>query len=95
MLIVTGVIRSAPEQAEHLLAAALAHVHRSRSEPGCIEHRVHRDCEDPARLFFFERWASREALQAHFDQEGSKAFMREMRALASERDGPHVWEVRE
>jgi len=41
-------------------------VHRSRSEPGCISHAVHVDCENPLRLVFFEQWADRAALLAHF-----------------------------
>ena len=32
------------------------HVRRSRTEPGCLFHAVHRDVEEPLRLVFVERW---------------------------------------
>lgn len=95
MLIVTGAVRCAPENLDRMLETSLAHVARSRTEPGCIEHGVYRDGENGGRLFFFERWESREALEAHFRAGGSKDFMRAVRELASERDGPNIWEVEE
>ena len=95
MLIVTGTVRCAPEHYKALIEASLAHVARSRTEPGCIEHGVYEDAEHPRRLFFFEKWASREALDLHFAVEGSRTFMKAVRALATELEGPHVWAVPE
>jgi quinol monooxygenase YgiN len=87
MLIVTGSVTARPETSEALLRAALDHVRRSRTEPGCLSHGVHADCEDPLRLFFYEEWADRPALDAHFAQPGSQAFMAAVRELA-ERSTP-------
>ena len=68
MLIVTGSVTARTDTFEALLEAALAHVARSRTEPGCLIHSVHVDCEDPMRLFFYEEWefmaAVRELAQA-------------------------------
>ena len=55
MIIVTGSVTARPDSFEELRQASLDHVRRSRTEPGCISHSVQVDCEDPMRLFFFER----------------------------------------
>ena len=83
MLIVTGTITARPDTFEALLRAALDHVHRSRAEEGCLAHGVYADCEDPLKLFFYEEWADRPALDAHFEQKGSQAFMAAVRELAA------------
>lgn len=93
MLIVTGALTVAPENREALLAAARAHVARSRTEPGCLSHELFVDADDFGRLFFFERWHDRAALEAHFAQPGSHAFMRAVRDLALSITGPDVFEA--
>jgi quinol monooxygenase YgiN len=37
----------------------------THAEDGCILYALHRGVDDPRRLTFIERWASREALDAH------------------------------
>ncbi len=37
----------------------------THEEPGCILYALHQGADDPARLAFIERWASREELDAH------------------------------
>jgi quinol monooxygenase YgiN len=83
MLIVTGSITAKADTFDDLLRAALDHVHRSRAEEGCVAHCVYVDCEDPLKLFFYEEWADRPALDAHFEQKGSQAFMAAARELAA------------
>lgn len=63
---------------------SLEHVHRSRTEPGCVSHAVHVDCEDPQRLVFVEEWADHAALQAHFKVPASGQFVVALSALALE-----------
>lgn len=84
MLIVTGSVTARADTLDALREAALAHVARSRGEPGCLTHSVHVDCENPLRLFFYEEWSDRAALDAHFAQPGSHAFMAAVRELAAE-----------
>jgi quinol monooxygenase YgiN len=81
-LLVTGSIRALPERIDELLALSLEHVRRSRTEPGCISHAVHRDVEDPLRLVFVEEWADRVALRAHFALPASRAFVKAAAACA-------------
>ncbi|TAJ70518.1 MAG: antibiotic biosynthesis monooxygenase [Phenylobacterium sp.] len=83
MLIVTGSVTAKPETFDALLEAAVAHTLRSRAEPGCLTHGVHVDCENPMRLFFYEEWADRPALDAHFAREGSNDFMKAVRELCA------------
>jgi quinol monooxygenase YgiN len=74
MIIVTGSVKARPEMLDEVLRLSLEHVHRSRLEAGCLLHSVHRDVEDDHRIVFLERWADREALDAHFQVPESGAF---------------------
>ena len=83
VIIVTGSIQASDETLPEILRASLEHVHRSRTEPGCISHTVHRDAEDPNRLFFFEQWADRDALRTHFAVPASGQFVETISQLAT------------
>jgi quinol monooxygenase YgiN len=83
VLIVTGSIQARPGSIDQVLALSLAHVRRSRQEPGCLLHSVHRDAEDPLRLVFLEQWVDADALRAHFRVPASGAFVKEVAALAA------------
>ena len=84
-IIVTGTALGNDDTIDALVEAALRHVRRSRTEPGCISHAVYRDVEEPNRLFFFERWSDRAALDAHFVVPASNEFVIELSALTVER----------
>jgi quinol monooxygenase YgiN len=49
-------------EAEQAMQELLEPTH---AEDGCVLYALHRGADDPRRLAFIERWASREALQAH------------------------------
>ncbi len=83
MLVVTGTVTGRPHSFDQLLAAALEHVRRSRTEAGCLKHGVAIDAEDPLTLVFYEEWQDRAALDAHFQVPDSLAFMKIMRSLAA------------
>ncbi|MEW5684416.1 MAG: putative quinol monooxygenase [Pseudomonadota bacterium] len=83
MLVVTGSMTARPETFEALREACLAHTRRSRTEPGCISHAVHVDCENPLRLVFYEEWTDRAALDVHFADPHANAFMRQARELSA------------
>ena len=84
MIVVTGSVTARADSLDQVRELSLEHVRRSRLEPGCISHAVHVDCENPLRLVFFEQWADREALLAHFAVPASREFVRELRSLAAE-----------
>ena len=75
MLIVTGSVHARPDTIDEVLARSLEHVHRSRTEPGCLLHSVHQDVEDPLRVVFVEQWADKPALATHFAVPASSAFV--------------------
>src|ERR1700760_3517250 len=92
MIVVTGGVTARADSFEELRKLSLEHVHRSRTEPGCISHAVHVDCENPQRLVFFEQWADRDALLAHFAVPASREFVRALQSLASEATSIELYE---
>ena len=93
MIIVLGGIVARPESIDEALRVSLEHVHRSRLEPGCLLHSVHRDVEDPLHLVFVEHWADRAALDTHFVVPASRAFVKALRGLASSATAMAIYEA--
>lgn len=91
MIIVTGSVTARPETFDEVLRLSLEHVERSRAEPGCISHDVHADCQNPLRLFFFERWENEPLLRQHFAVPDSRAFVRALKALEVETTGTLIY----
>ncbi|HEY1741277.1 MAG TPA: putative quinol monooxygenase [Acidimicrobiia bacterium] len=85
MIIVTGTVVATPETFDEIVSESVAHVRRSRLEPGCLAHHVYRDVEEPLRLFFYEEWADRAALDVHFRVPDSGRFVEAVTALAAQR----------
>ncbi len=54
-----------PEHYDEVRAAMARLVEPSRAEPGCLEYVMHRSLTRPNALVFFERWKSKEHLEAH------------------------------
>lgn len=92
MLIVLGSAVAAEGRFPELLAISQEHVARSRAEPGCISHAVHRDTENPQRLVFVEQWQDIASLQQHFKLPASRQFAK---ALAGMVSGPPTLAVYE
>jgi quinol monooxygenase YgiN len=84
MILVTGSFVAKDGRLDEALALSLEHVRRSRAEPGCLAHAVHRDVENPSRLVFVEEWADLAALTAHFAVPESRAFAKAVAALSTE-----------
>jgi quinol monooxygenase YgiN len=85
VIIVTGSIHARPETLDQIEALSLAHVRRSRGEPGCLAHAVNRDVEDGLHLVFFEQWTDADALRTHFEVPASHEFVRSVGPLAERR----------
>ncbi|MBI3651137.1 MAG: antibiotic biosynthesis monooxygenase [Acidobacteria bacterium] len=93
MIMVTGSIIAKADALDKLLALSLAHVRRSRTEPGCVAHAVHQDAENPLRLVFLEEWTDRAALAAHFAVPASRDFVQAVRPLAEAPPVIHIFEA--
>ncbi|WP_158581505.1 putative quinol monooxygenase [Actinomadura spongiicola] len=50
------------KEAEEFLIDLLAPTH---AEEGCLLYSLHREVEDPTKIWFVERWSSRELLDIH------------------------------
>jgi quinol monooxygenase YgiN len=83
MIVVTGSVTARQDSFDEVRRLSLEHVHRSRTEPGCISHAVNIDCENPLRLVFFEQWADRGALLDHFAVPASRQFVKTLQSLAA------------
>jgi quinol monooxygenase YgiN len=92
MIVVTGSVTARADSFDEVRKLSLKHVHRSRTEAGCMSHAVHVDCENPLRLVFFEQWADRDALLAHFAVPASREFVRALQSLASEATSIELYE---
>jgi quinol monooxygenase YgiN len=95
MVIVTRQIQARLDTIEALRGLSLAHVARSRAEPGCLEHGVAVDANDGLRLVFFERWADLASLRAHVDQPAAREFVAEAQTLAAHPPEMAVYEASE
>ncbi len=94
MIIVTGDILARPDTFEQLRDLCVEHSRRSRGESGCVSHNSYVDNENPLRIFFFERWADRASLEAHFAAPEANTFMRQVRALsAGGSKGPQIIDI--
>ena len=91
MLVVTGSILAREDSFDDVLRSCIEHVERSRTEPGCISHDVHVDCQNPRRLFFFEQWADEAALRTHFAVLASREFVKSLRDQIVETSGAEIY----
>ncbi|MCA8902368.1 MAG: antibiotic biosynthesis monooxygenase [Hyphomonas sp.] len=91
MIIVTGAVTMTEATRARMLEISLEHCQRSRTEPGCLDHRVHEDCERPGRLLFVEHWADMPALLAHFAVKASRDFARELGELSATPADIHIY----
>jgi quinol monooxygenase YgiN len=95
VIVVLGSVLIRDGSVADALIASQEHVERSRKEPGCLEHGLSIDAQVPNRLVFVERWASMEALRAHFAVPASRAFVKGLAALAAQAPTMVLYEATE
>ena len=64
-VVVVGSFTAVPGKEAEAVEAFKALVEPTHGEEGCVLYALHRGVDDPGRLAFVERWASRELLDAH------------------------------
>ena len=64
-VVVVGSFKAEPGKEAEALQAFKDLVAPTHAEDGCILYALHQGADDPSQLAFIERWASREALDAH------------------------------
>ncbi len=67
-VVVVATLRVREGAEEEGMAVLRELVERSQPEEGCLGYAVHRAADDPRTVVLVERWASRAALDAHFQQ---------------------------
>tara|TARA_R110000823_G_scaffold210224_5_gene340497 strand:- start:38295 stop:38594 length:300 start_codon:yes stop_codon:yes gene_type:complete len=66
MIVVNGIVKSTHADIAALTHAITAMETASRAEPGCLDYTFSVELSDPEVIRITEKWASLEALQAHF-----------------------------
>jgi quinol monooxygenase YgiN len=66
-VVVVGSFNARPGKEAEAVEAFKALVEPTHREEGCILYALHQGVDDPRRLAFIERWASRELLDAHLE----------------------------
>lgn len=64
-VVVVGSFTAQPGKEDEAAEAFRALLEPTHREDGCVLYALHQGADDPRRLAFVERWASREALEAH------------------------------
>lgn len=87
MILVAGTFRLPPENLAAGREALLRVIEATRAEPGCIDYAYAEDVAEPGLIRVSEKWASREALAAHFEAAHMKQWQQERIGLGmSDRD---------
>lgn len=84
VIVVTGRVHVPPENRQRFLEVATEMCRRSREDSGCAGYRVYADLEQADRYVFLEEWADDDALQRHFVQPHTSAFMADLAGLLGE-----------
>ena len=64
MIIVAGHLVVAPEERDAYLEGCVSVVEQARDTSGCLDFSINADLVDPRRINVYERWESREAVEA-------------------------------
>lgn len=64
MVVVAGFIEVEPARREDYLTGCVAVVEQARRAPGCLDFAIGADLLAPGRINIFERWATREDVEA-------------------------------
>jgi len=92
-VVVVGSFKAEPGKEAEALEAFKALVEPTHAEPGCILYALNQGVDDPARLAFIERWASREELDAHLESPHIKALLERLEELFGDSGDITVFEA--
>lgn len=81
MLLITGAATVDPDHRERAVELATEMAAATRAESGCLEYRFSSGLTDPNTVYLFERWASMEDLEAHFETDHMETFQTELPPL--------------
>jgi len=90
MIVIAGRMSIDPAKRDEAAAAARTVGAATKAEAGCEAYEFSFDIDDPATIHIFERWASQEALDQHFQTPHLAAFGQALGSL-----GVHATDVRQ
>jgi quinol monooxygenase YgiN len=85
-IVVVGAFTAKPGKEEDAKEAFERLVEPTHREAGCILYSLHQGADDPARLAFIERWASRQDLDAHLESDHIAAVLQRVDELFQSSD---------
>ena len=80
-VVVVGSFHAQPGKEAEAVEAFKALVEPTHGEEGCVLYALHQGSDDPRRLAFIERWASRELLDAHLQSAHVKKVLERVEEL--------------
>ncbi len=83
-IVVVGSFTARPGREADAVEAFRGLVGPTHAEEGCILYALHQGADDPRRLAFVERWASREHLDAHLSSPHVQAVLARAEELFSD-----------
>ena len=86
MIYVVAELRIKPGVADKAAAEARKVIAATVKEEGCLHYDFHLSVSDPTKLVAVERWASREALDAHMHTPHLKAWREAGKEFVVDRD---------
>ena len=92
-VVVVGSFKAEPGKEAEALEAFKALVEPTHAESGCVLYALHQGTDDPSRLAFIERWASREELDAHLKSPHVAAILERAPELLGESGDITVFEA--
>lgn len=91
-VVVVGSFHARPGKEAEAVEAFKALVEPTHREEGCILYALHQGADDPRKLAFIERWASRELLDAHLQSAHIKEVLERAEELFGESADITVYE---
>ena len=95
MIIVTVKSNPKPEFKDEFLKAFNEVAKEVRQENGCIEYNIYQKNVECADLFVFERWESREHLDAHLKTEHMAMFFEKTSDWFQEEKELNIYDIKE
>ncbi|HEX8157286.1 MAG TPA: putative quinol monooxygenase [Solirubrobacteraceae bacterium] len=91
-VVVVGSFTAQPGKEAEAVEAFKALVEPTHREEGCILYALHQGTDDPRRLAFIERWASRDLLNTHLESEHVKKILERIEEIFGDKADIVVYE---
>ena len=91
-VVVVGSFTAQPGKEAEAIEAFKALVEPTHREEGCILYALHQGTDDPRRLAFIERWASRDLLNTHLESEHVKKILERIEEIFGDKADIVVYE---